>query len=179
VSPEKLVEAHGSFGEAHCIECKREQPQAWLRAELLAGRVPTCGCGGLVKPDIVFFGEALPDKFFECRKTVRSPPLPRARRRKFAWNTTRALCPEKHLIHLTFVVDNPSPLTLLSFCLSLSLSLSSPPRLSRSLFLARTAFPLVRVFVCARALRSLSPAGSPQRQGAHRDGHEPASDALL
>jgi len=23
------------------------------------------GCGGLVKPDIVFFGEGLPDKFFK------------------------------------------------------------------------------------------------------------------
>jgi len=33
------------------------------------GEVVKCGeeggCGGLVKPDIVFFGEGLPDKFFK------------------------------------------------------------------------------------------------------------------
>ncbi len=26
---------------------------------MLAGKVPRCGCGGLVKPDIVFYGENL------------------------------------------------------------------------------------------------------------------------
>lgn len=31
------------------------------------GKVPTCGCGGYVKPDIVFFGEALPSSFFDSR----------------------------------------------------------------------------------------------------------------
>lgn len=31
------------------------------------GKVPRCGCGGYVKPDIVFFGEALPSSFFENR----------------------------------------------------------------------------------------------------------------
>lgn len=25
VSPDKLVEAHGSFGEAHCIDCKTQE----------------------------------------------------------------------------------------------------------------------------------------------------------
>jgi NAD-dependent histone deacetylase SIR2/NAD-dependent deacetylase sirtuin 2 len=32
------------------------------------GQIVRCGekaCGGLVKPDIVFFGEGLPDRFFE------------------------------------------------------------------------------------------------------------------
>jgi Sir2 family len=32
---------------------------------LLACAVRCQGCGGLVKPDIVFFGEALPEAFFE------------------------------------------------------------------------------------------------------------------
>lgn len=33
------------------------------------------GCGGLVKPDIVFFGEGLPDRFFE-RMSVSMPFFP-------------------------------------------------------------------------------------------------------
>eukprot|EP00388_Colpodella_angusta_P047545 GDKK01072998.1.p1 GENE.GDKK01072998.1~~GDKK01072998.1.p1 ORF type:complete len:196 (-),score=2.17 GDKK01072998.1:30-566(-) len=34
-----------------------------------AGGVPRCkDCGGLVKPDVVFFGESLPSRFFELAK---------------------------------------------------------------------------------------------------------------
>jgi len=69
VDPELLVEAHGSFGEAHCVECHASHEHAWIKGEIMAGRVPRCpACGdGLVKPDIVFFGEGLPTKFFDCR----------------------------------------------------------------------------------------------------------------
>ena len=116
ISAEKLVEAHGSFGEAHCIDCRAAYSQAWVKEEIFAGNVPRCpvcvgsakkeqgegvggpaseqeeetdpaavekeGAGGdtggeddekqegevgLVKPDIVFFGEGLPERFFEKR----------------------------------------------------------------------------------------------------------------
>jgi len=30
----------------------------------MSSRIPKCSCGGLVKPDIVFFGESLPQRFF-------------------------------------------------------------------------------------------------------------------
>ncbi|KAG6986442.1 transcription initiation factor TFIID [Physcia stellaris] len=52
VPDEKIVEAHGSFARQRCIE------------------LPHClrsGCNGLVKPDIVFFGEALPENFHTNR----------------------------------------------------------------------------------------------------------------
>lgn len=44
----------------------------FLQAELFAERIfkdelPICEhCPGVVKPDIVFFGENLPDKFYDC-----------------------------------------------------------------------------------------------------------------
>jgi NAD-dependent protein deacetylase sirtuin 2 len=64
VPDELLVEAHGSFATAHCIGCEKEYSQEWVRTEIFADRVPTCeDCTSLVKPDIVFFGEALPDRF--------------------------------------------------------------------------------------------------------------------
>ncbi|KAK9510564.1 hypothetical protein O3M35_005314 [Rhynocoris fuscipes] len=38
----------------------------WLKQEMESTKVPTCvPCGGIVKPDIVFFGESLPKRFFE------------------------------------------------------------------------------------------------------------------
>lgn len=37
----------------------------WVKKEIFAGSVPTCtSCNGIVKPDIVFFGEDLPQKFY-------------------------------------------------------------------------------------------------------------------
>jgi NAD-dependent deacetylase sirtuin 2 len=67
---EKIVEAHGSFAQAHCIDCRKEFSQDWIKNEILAGKVARCECGGLVKPDIIFFGENLPAKFFDSLKEV-------------------------------------------------------------------------------------------------------------
>ena len=60
--------------------------QAWIKERILVdedetqvdinaffqtvvAKVPRCSlpkCGGVVKPDIVFFGENLPERFFQC-----------------------------------------------------------------------------------------------------------------
>ena len=66
VPAEKIVEAHGSFATQRCIDCKVEFPDDEMREHVEKGQVPRCkgkGCNGLVKPDIVFFGEALPSAF--------------------------------------------------------------------------------------------------------------------
>ncbi|KAM5318800.1 NAD-dependent protein deacetylase sirtuin-3, mitochondrial isoform 2-T2 [Glossophaga mutica] len=61
----KLVEAHGSFASATCTACGRAFPEQDFWAAVMADRVPRCTvCTGLVKPDVVFFGEALPERFF-------------------------------------------------------------------------------------------------------------------
>jgi NAD-dependent histone deacetylase SIR2 len=68
VSAERIVEAHGSFASQRCIDCGVEYPDDLIREHVEAGRVPRCDqprCGGLVKPDIVFFGESLPKRFNE------------------------------------------------------------------------------------------------------------------
>ncbi|XP_046848641.1 NAD-dependent protein deacetylase sirtuin-2-like isoform X2 [Xenia sp. Carnegie-2017] len=66
---EKLVEAHGTFHEAHCLHCRKAYSQQWIKKEIFDDKVPSCvkdSCSGIVKPDIVFFGENLPDKFSAC-----------------------------------------------------------------------------------------------------------------
>lgn len=66
VPADKIVEAHGSFATQRCIECKVEFPDDEMRKHVVRGDVPRCGdCKGLVKPDITFFGEALPRAFSE------------------------------------------------------------------------------------------------------------------
>lgn len=59
-----LVEAHGSFGNAHCIDCHEPYTADTVKEILFKDEIPTCTkCKGLVKPDIVFFGESLPERF--------------------------------------------------------------------------------------------------------------------
>eukprot|EP00088_Acartia_fossae_P020658 TRINITY_DN2219_c0_g1_i1.p1 TRINITY_DN2219_c0_g1~~TRINITY_DN2219_c0_g1_i1.p1 ORF type:complete len:374 (-),score=70.36 TRINITY_DN2219_c0_g1_i1:297-1418(-) len=63
----KLVEAHGSFHTGTCLKCNKEYTQLWMKTEIFADKVPTCEeCGGVVKPNIIFFGENLPGRFFNC-----------------------------------------------------------------------------------------------------------------
>lgn len=70
VPGEHIVEAHGSFATQRCIDCKKEFPGDLMKEHVFQGVVPRCKdkkCGGLVKPDIVFFGEQLPPAFFQNR----------------------------------------------------------------------------------------------------------------
>lgn len=71
VPSDLIVEAHGSFATQRCIDCGTEYPDAQMREHVAKGEVPRCirkdnveePCSGLVKPDIVFFGEQLPATF--------------------------------------------------------------------------------------------------------------------
>lgn len=66
VKDEKLVEAHGTFYTNHCLECRAEYSMEWMKEQIFADEIPICTrCPGVVKPDIVFFGENLPNKFYE------------------------------------------------------------------------------------------------------------------
>jgi hypothetical protein len=56
----KIIEAHGSFATQRCIECKRSFSDTEMKECVKEERIPRCEtCKGLVKPDIVFFGESV------------------------------------------------------------------------------------------------------------------------
>jgi NAD-dependent SIR2 family protein deacetylase len=67
VSEDKLVECHGHFRTASCINCSSpydgEMCRHWIVNEKTAPKCPMGRCKGLIKPDIVFFGESLPTRF--------------------------------------------------------------------------------------------------------------------
>ncbi|KAH9598587.1 Sirtuin family [Trypanosoma melophagium] len=71
-----LVEAHGSFSSASCMECHTEYDIVAASREAREGKVPHCvKCGGVVKPDVVFFGEGLPDAFLHALHSVNETEL--------------------------------------------------------------------------------------------------------
>ncbi|KAM9814477.1 NAD-dependent protein deacetylase sirtuin-3 isoform 1-T1 [Syngnathus typhle] len=65
IPDEKLVEAHGSFATASCHLCYTSYPAEEAKRAIMNGDIPTCTfCAATVKPDVVFFGEDLPQKYF-------------------------------------------------------------------------------------------------------------------
>lgn len=72
LEPEDLVEAHGTFYTSHCISplCRREYSLSWMKEKIFSEVTPKCEkCHNVVKPDIVFFGENLPARFFSCMQS--------------------------------------------------------------------------------------------------------------
>lgn len=57
-----IYELHGTMYTSACISCGAEfMTDAVFDRFMLEGQTPECSCGGVIKPDIVFFGEALPE----------------------------------------------------------------------------------------------------------------------
>jgi NAD-dependent protein deacetylase/lipoamidase len=59
----ELVEVHGSIATCSCPRCGRAVEVEEARSRLAAApdAVPRCECGDALKPDVVLFGELLPD----------------------------------------------------------------------------------------------------------------------
>lgn len=71
-----IVEAHGSFAGQSCIDCSSPCHDEDMNRAMEADKVPYCrGCRGLVKPNIVFFGESLPPKFRQNVPLIRDADL--------------------------------------------------------------------------------------------------------
>jgi NAD-dependent deacetylase len=53
----RIIELHGNLQRVKCSSCG-QQAEAWEEAD---GDVPRCeSCGGMLRPDVVWFGESLP-----------------------------------------------------------------------------------------------------------------------
>ena len=53
----EVVEFHGNSQNFRCIECGRSYRRSAIDLDNLP---PRCYCHGLIKPDVIFFGEAIP-----------------------------------------------------------------------------------------------------------------------
>ncbi len=57
-----IIELHGNIERNFCINCKE-----FFNKELdFSNGVPKCNCGGLIRPDVVWFGEMLPEDQFRA-----------------------------------------------------------------------------------------------------------------
>nr|QKG31872.1 NAD-dependent deacetylase sirtuin-1 [Sparus aurata] len=71
---ERIIQCHGSFATASCLICKHKVDCEAIREDIFNQVVPRCSrCPGdiplaIMKPDIVFFGENLPEMFHRAMK---------------------------------------------------------------------------------------------------------------
>ena len=55
----KVYEVHGTIHKNHCLKCNKEYDAKYI---FNSKGIPKCSCGGVIKPDVVLYGEQLPDK---------------------------------------------------------------------------------------------------------------------
>lgn len=53
----RVYELHGNIYENECMECGEHYP---MEAVLRSSGIPRCSCGGVIKPNVVLYGEPLP-----------------------------------------------------------------------------------------------------------------------
>ena len=60
----KVLELHGNIERSYCIDCGKFVKNVEVTMEK---KVPRCSsCNGLIRPDVVWFGEMLPEDVFEA-----------------------------------------------------------------------------------------------------------------
>ena len=56
-----IYEVHGTIYKNHCLECQKEYDAKYIFSSI---GIPKCPCGGIIKPDVVLYGESLPEEAF-------------------------------------------------------------------------------------------------------------------
>ena len=52
-----VLDLHGSYWKSFCLDCGKEYTYEKMKEKIFQEKIPRCACGGLIKPDVVFFGE--------------------------------------------------------------------------------------------------------------------------
>ena len=60
---DRVIEYHGNGKHMRCLDCGQSAP---LNIEARTKRAPQCTCGGLMKPDVILFGELLSEASLEA-----------------------------------------------------------------------------------------------------------------
>lgn len=62
-----ILEIHGSIYRNYCIKCHKEYSAEYV---FNSKNIPTCNCGGIIKPDVVLYEEPLTHIFNEAIKYI-------------------------------------------------------------------------------------------------------------
>ncbi len=66
---ENVLELHGTLSRYRCVDCAEEYQGDAVHEALVAegaAPIPTCTCGGMLKPEVTLYGESLPPGTLEA-----------------------------------------------------------------------------------------------------------------
>jgi NAD-dependent deacetylase len=58
---QRVISVHGDYWTSHCLDCGRDYDLDTMKTMVREAAVPRCTCAGVIKPDVVFYGEAVRD----------------------------------------------------------------------------------------------------------------------
>ena len=103
----RVWELHGSVHRTKCMRCGRAYPVEFIRD---SEGVPTCSCGGTVKPEVVLYEESLSSRVLEgALEDIRSADM------LIIGGTSLAVYPAASLVHyyrghrLVLINKSPTP----------------------------------------------------------------------
>lgn len=68
-----VIEFHGNFANLSCMKCSNPFKMSEISIDSVP---PRCGCGGILRPDCVFFGEMIPsDALYRSNEVAASCPV--------------------------------------------------------------------------------------------------------
>ncbi len=67
-----VLEIHGTTTRNYCDKCKKEYPSDYIFKK---NGIPKCDCGGQIRPDVVLYGEQLPDSYIQAIDYIRKADL--------------------------------------------------------------------------------------------------------
>lgn len=72
-----IFEVHGETRDCHCLKCNKTFPFSYMIKKVDAGEIPPkCeNCGGVVRPNVVMFGDSMPRDFELAYSKVQSSEL--------------------------------------------------------------------------------------------------------
>jgi NAD-dependent deacetylase len=72
-----VVETHGTLKTLTCTDCyQKYDADLYLQTYIDEGKIPKCSCNGILKPDVILFGEQLPHAaWVQAQRAVRQCDL--------------------------------------------------------------------------------------------------------
>ncbi len=101
-----VFEIHGTIWRNYCKACKKEYPSTYL---FDTEGVPHCSCGGLIRPDVVLYGEMLPQAYYDAADVIAEAEVLIVAGTSLQVPTAGALVEEFQGEHLVILNDTPTP----------------------------------------------------------------------
>ncbi len=104
----KVIELHGSTKRNYCVRCGKEYT---LSHVMEAEEVPRCEmCGGMVRPDVIMYGESLPmQAFYEAEQVITAADVLIVGGTSLTVYPAAALIREYQGDHLIIINQSPTP----------------------------------------------------------------------